>query len=78
MIDWMDQAVCTANNWRYLLPPEKLILCNGCPAMYECRDWGDIMEKGLPQNWLFDILGGERPTERASRRRKTRDTDEEQ
>lgn len=72
--DWRTQAACRSVDPEMFYvgintdPKPALRVCAHCPALEECRQAADRNEGA----YLWGIIGGETPTQRASRRRKIR------
>ena len=43
-------------------------ICAMCPVIVECRETTDRAERGLTRGYLYGLVGGETPVERARRR----------
>ena len=85
--EWMAWAVCAQANDPDLWFPTNyknsrqcdtaLALCAACPVLDECRQHFDQVEANISPGKLHGIMAGERPAERARRRRQARKQKEE-
>ena len=62
----MEQAACTAGVRDTLTPEQQINVCQDCPVITQCREWGDQIETSAMNT--YGVFGGEPPGERVRRR----------